>query len=638
MSSHRRRSARTALACNFCRQRKARCSGSWPSCTACQRRDRACVYPGQPLSRLSLHTPIPENNGQLANSPSPPTAELPSDDLRRSAIAYFREHYASTLLCFIPLPKLVPGATGDDLPLPLLLSILALVSRCISPANISERYASLARQELDKTYDVPSLTTVQSCLVLCIYEIGDGAEHKAWLRLGHAVRLAQLLQLHRLDSNPSQLNWGNHPPTESASLAESMRRTFWCCFCLENLLANGRDRVATLSPEDITTQLPGPDEAFIFERAVVTCTLSCAYACVRHPHTPVGILGHTIRVVHLLRQVLAWHGRGGRHLDARSPWLPNMPFSALGASLEQWRSSIPAHLDFDLAKLPAIIASGQDKLWAFMFMVYFEARLYLYREYLPFIANDDYDPADGPCDGPVFEPTDVPAPVKFWHTATDMMVESANAISDLFEAMTSRQLSAAAYPFHGLGLLAAASVHIMQATFQWASMQRHFAHKSSLDYLKQDLGAVNHLGQHWSLAIHWIRQISIYYKLNSMAKERRFRRDSPAVDLHRVTDGIMNYVREISQQDRETRQVHLGRQFDFDEWVSVLERSVDQTLVSETQPELSTPETHSFAVSDLLESENAHGELLPWPNHLNELASAVTQVDWMSDNWDTWNN
>ncbi|KAL2209718.1 hypothetical protein CC79DRAFT_689618 [Sarocladium strictum] len=42
--SKKQRTGRTALACNNCRQRKSRCSGQWPSCSACTRRAQVCEY------------------------------------------------------------------------------------------------------------------------------------------------------------------------------------------------------------------------------------------------------------------------------------------------------------------------------------------------------------------------------------------------------------------------------------------------------------------------------------------------------------------------------------------------------------------------------------------------------------------
>lgn len=55
--------------------------------------------------------------------------------MRRKAIAYFREHYEPTLLCFVPPQTLILDDTGQNLPLVLMLSILALASKFVLPLD-----------------------------------------------------------------------------------------------------------------------------------------------------------------------------------------------------------------------------------------------------------------------------------------------------------------------------------------------------------------------------------------------------------------------------------------------------------------------------------------------------------------------
>lgn len=85
------------------------------------------------------------------------------------------------------------------------------------------------------------------------------------------------------------------------------------------------------------------------------------------------------------------------------------------------------------------------------------------------------------------------------------MISSANAISDLHKVMRDRNLSASAYPMFGSALLTAASVHVFYSIFSWESTQDVATSESSRTYLKQDMEGFNHLGQKWSLAIHWVR-------------------------------------------------------------------------------------------------------------------------------------
>ncbi|KAH7026726.1 uncharacterized protein B0I36DRAFT_366253 [Microdochium trichocladiopsis] len=593
----RRKTARTALACSHCRRRKIRCSGQWPACSACINRGQECVYPGNlprpELGTASDGTPVDVHGAGGSNNTTIPHGRAkPPRDLRRAAIAHFRTHYATTLLNLFPPQQLIDDDAGDDFPLPLLLCIIVLASRSIQSSaqgeiasrNLTEYYEDAARRELSLCYEEPSLVVIQSCLILCVYEVGEGAEHRGWLRLAHAAKLAQLLQLHKQDTDLGLMDWGQSRVSRSATVDECRRRTFWCCFNLERLLANGRERLVTFVLEDITTQFPQSEEDFIFGRQVHTCKLRCPLPGLEprcdHSHAMDSITTHTIRVIDILSKVVSWNGRGGRHVDARCPWLPDMPFTVLDSSLNRWAASVPRHLKHTRQNTSAVIAIGQGRPWAMMWMVYYQARLFLHREYLPFTPKKGYDPLQGPCDGPPLHFHDNAVAAEFWRRSALAMIESANAISDLYQLMRSRDLSASAYPTPGFGLLAAASIHVQLSLFDWEAAQPVMAHKSAREYLKQDMEGLNDLGQRWSLAVHWIRQVSLYYKLNFLTKRSWSGRSGhftpTTMRVQEIKDGIMNYVRQISPGDRAARDVHLKPRFDFDGWLSVLETSTGE--------------------------------------------------------------
>lgn len=46
------------------------------------------------------------------------------------------------------------------------------------------------------------------------------------------------------------------------------------------------------------------------------------------------------------------------------------------------------------------------------------------------------------------------------------------------------------------------------------------------------------------------------------------------MNIREVKDGVMNYVRQIGQQDRATRQLNFKPTFDFEGWLSVIEHSI----------------------------------------------------------------
>ena len=67
------------------------------------------------------------------------------------------------------------------------------------------------------------------------------------------------------------------------------------------------------------------------------------------------------------------------------------------------------------------------------------------------------------------------------------MVQSANAISDLYWTMEARGLSPSTYPFPGFGLLAAATIHVVCAIFHWGGMQGVISQDESTEYLRRDI-------------------------------------------------------------------------------------------------------------------------------------------------------
>lgn len=262
------------------------------------------------------------------------------------------------------------------------------------PAKVANHFGELTRRELDRNYNKPNLATIQVCLILAIHEYGQGADHDGWLSLGHAIRLAQLMKLHKLDSDTTSPEFiFSSKPADSLTILESKRRTFWCAFNLERLLANGKDRIAILRIEHITTRLPQLDEDFIYGRDNDNRTLKDDL--IGDPKHREGLYTHLIRILNIVGNVMAWHGNGGRYNDSTCPWLLDMPFGVLDRSLDQWRSALPKHLDHTSTNLPLILAAGHGKLWIPMFCIFYQAKATLHREYIPFTSIEGYDPSLG---------------------------------------------------------------------------------------------------------------------------------------------------------------------------------------------------------------------------------------------------
>ncbi|EXJ92515.1 hypothetical protein A1O3_01067 [Capronia epimyces CBS 606.96] len=461
----------------------------------------------------------------------------------------------------------------------------------------------MAKREVDNpsVFNQPSITSIQCCLILCVVEVGHGLEHQAWLRVGHAARLAQLARLHKEDLDETSFVWGSPRPVLVPTELEVRRRTFWCMYCLDRLLANGRDRIATFAVEDITTRLPQPDEDFIFGRERRTGRLTDAPP-VDATDVATGsasLFSYTIRIINILGNIVLWHGRGGRRRDTRCPWLADAPFSRYANSLASWKESLPRYWDYRPRNLPLVVAAGQGKLWSLMFMFYFQAKTYLYREYAPFTPSRDYDPAAGPSDGTPLLPADCVPPQTWWRDYTITLVESANSAADLYTRMHDLDLAPSAYPFAGLGLFTAASIHAIFTTFEWNSLKPVVSRSKARSNLAVSMRAFNSLGQYWDLPVYWIRQISLYYKLNYLT-HLSFTGGAESItalrmNIQEVRDGVMNYLRQIGPKDRSSRLLNLKPTFDFEGWLVAIESDSTRNSLQpqeEPRPEQSRPVTN----------------------------------------------
>lgn len=130
----------------------------------------------------------------------------------------------------------------------------------------------------------------QSWILTCTYEFKQMYFPRAWLSAGRAVRLAQMMQLHRLDGVgldvkqclPSPKDW-----TER----EERRRTFWMAFCIDRYASIGTGWPMTIDERDVSrckttyrdparltlrqimTNLPASDEAFEKSKPMSTGSL-----------------------------------------------------------------------------------------------------------------------------------------------------------------------------------------------------------------------------------------------------------------------------------------------------------------------------------------------------------------------------
>ncbi|ORY62304.1 fungal-specific transcription factor domain-containing protein [Pseudomassariella vexata] len=144
--------------------------------------------------------------------------------------------------------------------------------------SITEKYADLkdlfyqrARKYMEADYikgygeHMISVAHAQTHVLLALYEFKMMYFPRAWMSTGAAVRLCQMIGLHRLDGNGLDVKQCLPPPRDWTE-REERRRTFWMAFCEDRYASIGTGWPMTVDERDIMTNLPSSEEAFEMSR------------------------------------------------------------------------------------------------------------------------------------------------------------------------------------------------------------------------------------------------------------------------------------------------------------------------------------------------------------------------------------
>ncbi|OAL37219.1 hypothetical protein AYO20_03395 [Fonsecaea nubica] len=290
-------------------------------------------------------------------------------------------------------PRLLQQIRDGTLDTAMAWAILTLASRysptpgCFgSPLEASNFFAQRASRAVQLRITSPSLPQVQALLLLTGHKWGAGDGKSAWIYLGIAVRMVQMMGLCAETSNASG---SGSSVSEAFILAEERRRTAWTCFLMESLLSGGGSRARILRSEDMTIQLPCEDEAFVFGTPV-RCELfndAYKYSSEERPDTrsSPSILAHTVRVADIWGHVAKWASCGDDNPASQSPGKSDRESRAhsLVSSLEHWKATLPARLRYSLFSLQAHSVLEQGQGFCYMHCIYFMALIFLHRHHLP---------------------------------------------------------------------------------------------------------------------------------------------------------------------------------------------------------------------------------------------------------------
>ena len=277
------RKYRGSRACLACRTQKTRCLGEMPVCSACQRRNRTCIYratrSAKPHIRDTGHSPGPLTDdfpcasrrplqANWQNHTAPPSISLPlepSEDRVAMLIAHFFERlFPLPSYAFLHQATVVKRCKEQTLDESLKLAICAITVLQIGGASsASDAWATASQQLILQSLAQPSVLHLQSLLLIVRYRAGAGDFSSAFLLAGLAARSAIGLRL-------------NYDRPDLRPVAQEVRRrTFWSLYLLDDIFSVGLRDFELCHPEIIQLQLPCEDVDFEREQPVVTsCLLS----------------------------------------------------------------------------------------------------------------------------------------------------------------------------------------------------------------------------------------------------------------------------------------------------------------------------------------------------------------------------
>ncbi|CZR60899.1 related to Zn(II)2Cys6 transcriptional activator [Phialocephala subalpina] len=153
-------------------------------------------------------------------------------------------------------------------------------------ASVAEKFMDLrdhfyqrARKYMEADYlkghgeHMISIAHAQTHALLASYEFKMMYFPRAWMSTGSAIRMCQMMGLHRLDGAGLDVKMCLPPPRDWTE-REERRRTFWMAFCEDRYASIGTGWPMTIDEKDILTDLPASDEAFEMSKPERTLSLA----------------------------------------------------------------------------------------------------------------------------------------------------------------------------------------------------------------------------------------------------------------------------------------------------------------------------------------------------------------------------
>ncbi|KAK7741676.1 hypothetical protein SLS63_001233 [Diaporthe eres] len=146
-------------------------------------------------------------------------------------------------------------------------------------ADLRDLFYQRARKYVEADYvkgfgeHLISVAHAQTHVLLAEYEFKMMYFPRAWMSTGSAVRLCQMMGLHRLDGAGLDVKQCIPPPRDWTE-REERRRTFWMAFTEDRYASIGTGWPMTIDEKDIMSNMPASDDAYNMSRPEQTQTLA----------------------------------------------------------------------------------------------------------------------------------------------------------------------------------------------------------------------------------------------------------------------------------------------------------------------------------------------------------------------------
>ncbi|CAK7225684.1 hypothetical protein SEUCBS140593_005987 [Sporothrix eucalyptigena] len=395
----------------------------------------------------------------------------------------------------------------------------AVMALCSSTDGL-DRYADYVRDFVAVSlFATPDLLTVQTLLILAMYEWGMGQGYRAWMYVGSASRMMQSLLV----------LW--KPSSTSSIEQEERNRTFWGCFVMDRMVFCGQPQPWVLSMYASNVKWPAGEQDYVFGPSTPTATTDDSPGGSDIDH----YYGLLVRGFDIWARVLQFVVNGGRRQPGlcrpeNHPWVTGSPWRLPYEELQLWRAHMDPRLRYPETAVAghAALGNGNAEQFAYVNLIYYISILFLGREYIPFLPTSEATPT-GPVDPPLLP---LKPPSTWW----------ANRAAELFDASVRivtllRELADAGAPldspFAGFCSFSAATMNLYILHFPNMNLGRSTdipaVVADNLRYL-ETFQAVRPMGRGWWVTIQHCQALYVSASQNRSLFAGRTRADFEALE------------------------------------------------------------------------------------------------------------